>query len=338
MKSPGKPSTYDVLRAHGVDRRTFLAYCTKTAAVLGLSAAAVPDIVHALTTNPRIPVIWLHGLECTCCSESLLRSSQPIVQDVIMNMISLDYDDTLQAAAGFQAEKIREDIMAANPGKYLLAVEGNAPTKDGGVYCTVGGRTFLDVLQETAAQAMAVVAWGTCATSGCVQAASPNPTGAQPVSAVVTGKPVVNIPGCPPIAEVMTGVITYLTTYGSLPALDSLGRPTAYYGRTVHDRCARRENFEEGRFVEKWDDRGARSGWCMFKMGCRGPVTRNSCSTTKFNGGTSWPVDSGHPCIGCSERNFWDNGPLYQMLDPALILPHDHPSIGSDFDCRRCHD
>ncbi len=338
MKSPGKPSIYDVLRTHGVDRRTFLTYCTKTAAALGLTAAAVPDIVHALATQPRIPVIWLHGLECTCCSESLLRSSQPIVQDVIMNMISLDYDDTLQAAAGFQAEAIRERIMAEYPGQYLLAVEGNAPAGGGGVYCTVGGRTFLSILQETAAAARAVIAWGTCAASGCVQAASPNPTGAQPVSAQVTGKPVVNIPGCPPIAEVMTGVITYLTTYGSLPALDSQGRPAAYYGNTVHDRCARRENFSEGRFVEKWDDQGARSNWCFFKMGCRGPITRNSCSTVRFNGGTSWPVDSGHPCIGCSERNFWDNGPFYKMLDPALVLPHDHPSIGSDLNCRRCHD
>jgi hydrogenase small subunit len=116
-----KPSTYDVMRTHGVDRRTFLSFCTKTAAALGLSATAVPDIVKALTTEPRIPVIWLHGLECTCCSESLLPSSQPLVQDVIMNMISLDYDDTLQVAAGFQAEEIRENIMAQNRGGYVLA-------------------------------------------------------------------------------------------------------------------------------------------------------------------------------------------------------------------------
>ncbi len=333
-----KPTTYNVLRAHGVSRREFLSFCTKTAACLGLSAAAVPEIVKALATQPRIPVIWLHGLECTCCSESILRSSTPLIQDVILNMISLDYDDTLQAAAGRQAEQIRERIMKDYAGGYVLAVEGNAPTRDGGVYCTVGGRTFLDILQKTAEQAMAVIAWGTCATSGCVQAANPNPTGASPVSAVVTGKPIVNIPGCPPIAEVMTGVITYLTTYGTVPALDAKKRPKSYYGSTVHQACPRRDNFEEGRFVERWDDAGARSNYCLFKMGCRGPITRSSCPGLKFNGGTSWPVGSGHPCIGCSEDAFWDNQPLYQMLDPALVLPHDHPDIGSNLDCRRCHD
>ncbi len=338
MKTPKKPSVYDVLRSHGVDRRMFISYCTRTAAALGLSATAVPDIVKALTTQPRIPVIWLHGLECTCCSESMLRSSQPLVQDVIMNMISLDYDDTLQAAAGFQAEAVREAVMHDSPGAYVLAVEGNAPTANGGVYCTVGGRTFLDILQETAAQAMAVIAWGTCATGGCVQAASPNPTGAKPVSALITGKPVVNIPGCPPIAEVMTGVITYLTTYGTLPTLDTQGRPTAYYGQTVHNRCPRRSNLQAGHFVESWDDAGARLGYCLFKMGCRGPLTHAACAVTKFNGGTSWPVNSGHPCIGCSENNFWDsNGPLYRMLDSSVILPDEHPSIGTDLNCGRCH-
>ncbi len=146
-------TTYDVLRKHGVDRRSFLTFCTKTAAALGLSAAFVPKIVEAMETKPRIPVIWLHGLECTCCSESFIRSSHPIAQDVILNMISLDYDDTLQAAAGFQVEEIRRDVMKKYKGQYILAVEGNAPTNDGGVYCTVGGETFLNILNETAEDA-----------------------------------------------------------------------------------------------------------------------------------------------------------------------------------------
>ena len=104
--------------------------------------------MHALETKPRLPVIWLHGLECTCCSESFIRSSHPIAQDMVLNMISLDYDDTLQAAAGEQAEENRRKIMKDYAGQYVLAVEGNAPTNDGGVYCTVGGQTFLDILQR----------------------------------------------------------------------------------------------------------------------------------------------------------------------------------------------
>ena len=289
-------------------------------AAMGLEAAFVPEVVKAMETKPRIPVIWLHGLECTCCSESFIRSSHPIAQDVILNMISLDYDDTLQAAAGEQAEDCRRKIMKEHKGGYILAVEGNAPTKDGGVYCTIGGETFLDVLKETAEGAKAVIAWGSCASNGCVQAAKPNPTGARPVHEIISGKPIINVPGCPPIAEVMTGVITYILTFDALPELDRLGRPKMFYGQRIHDKCYRRPFFDAGQFVEAWDDEGARKGWCLYKMGCRGPSTYNSCSTFKWNNGVSFPIGSGHPCIGCSEANFWDNGPFYQRLS-AIPLP-----------------
>jgi hydrogenase small subunit len=283
-------------------------------AAMGLSAALAPQVVKAMVTKPRIPVIWLHGLECTCCSESFIRSSHPIAQDMVLNLISLDYDDTLQAAAGFQVEEIRKRIMKEYPGEYILAVEGNAPTKDGGVYCTVGGESFLNILQESAAKAKAVVAWGSCASNGCVQAAKPNPTGAKPVHELISGKPIINVPGCPPIAEVMTAVLTHILTFDRLPELDRIGRPKMFYGQRLHDKCYRRAFFDAGQFVESWDDEGAKKGWCLYKMGCRGPTTYNSCSTVRWNNGVSWPVGSGHGCLGCSEENFWDNGPFYQRL------------------------
>jgi hydrogenase small subunit len=71
--------------------------------------------------------------------------------------------------------------------------------------------------------------------------------------------------------------------------------------------------------VEAWDDEGARKGWCLYKMGCRGPVTFNSCSTTKWNGGVSFPIGSGHGCLGCSERGFWDDDPFYKRLPLARL-------------------
>ena len=196
----------------------------------------------------------------------------------------------------------------------MLAVEGNAPTADGGVYCTVGGETFLSILEETAENAKAVIAWGSCASNGCVQAAKPNPTGAKPVRKLISHKAIVNVPGCPPIAEVMTGVLTYILTFGALPELDRLGRPKMFYGQRIHDKCYRRPFFDAGQFVEAWDDDGAKKGWCLYKMGCRGPSTYNSCSTFKWNNGVSYPIGSGHGCIGCSEDNFWDNGPFYERL------------------------
>lgn len=312
-------TTYEVLQKHGVDRRSFLRFCTQSAAAIGLSAALVPKLVEAMETKPRIPILWLHGLECTCCSESFIRSSHPLAQDVVLNLVSLDYDDTLQAAAGFQVEEIRRKIMKEYKGQYILAVEGNAPTKDGGIYCTVGGDSFLNILQETAKDAKAVVAWGSCASNGCVQAAKPNPTGAKPIKELISGKPIINMPGCPPIAEAMTGVLTHILTFDALPELDRQGRPKMFYGQRIHDKCYRRAFFDAGQFVEAWDDEGARKGWCLYKMGCRGPSTYNSCSTFKWNCGTGWPVNSGHPCIGCAEENFWDNGPFYQRLSNVLV-------------------
>ena len=319
MDSNRQSSTYSVLHQHGVDRRAFLQFCTAMAATMGLEATMLPRIVSAMETKPRIPVLWLHGLECTCCSESFIRSSHPITQDVIFNMLSLDYDETLQAAAGEQCEEIRKKIMTDYKGRYILAVEGNAPTKDGGVYCTIGGRTFLDILKETAEDAHAIVAWGSCASNGCVQNAHPNPTGAEPVKKIISNKPIINVPGCPPIAEVMTGVLTYILTFDQLPELDRNGRPKMFYGQRIHDKCYRRAFFDAGQFVEAWDDEGSHKGWCLYKMGCRGPSTYNSCSTVKWNNGVSFPIGSGHPCIGCSEENFWDNGPFYHRLSSIPV-------------------
>jgi hydrogenase small subunit len=93
-----------------------------------------------------------------------------------------------------------------------------------------------------------------------------------------------------------------------------------FYEHRLHDKCQRRPFFDAGKFVEKWDDEGARQGWCLYKMGCRGPTTYNSCSNFKWNCGVSWPVGTGHGCLGCSEENFWDNGPFYSRLS-GIPLP-----------------
>jgi hydrogenase small subunit len=188
------------------------------------------------------------------------------------------------------------------------------PTADGGVYCCIGGRTALDILQEAAAGAKALICWGSCASNGCVQAAKPNPTKATPIHELISGVPMIKVPGCPPIAEVMTGTIVHLLAFDRIPQLDGLGRPEAFYSRRVHDTCYRRPNYDAGLFVNSFDDENAKRGFCLYKMGCRGPVTYNSCGVMRWNGGVSFPIESGHGCIGCSEGNFWDNGPFYRHL------------------------
>jgi hydrogenase small subunit len=305
---------YDQIISRGVSRREFLQFCGWMSACIGLEASGVAQMVKALETKKRIPVIWLHFQECTCCSESFLRSSHPIVADILLDKISLDYTETLMAASGHQAEKSLQDTIAKYKGEYLLCIEGSVPLGDDGVYCCIGGKTAKSIAEEVAEHAKAVIAWGNCACSGCVQAAKPNPTEAKPIHKIIAGKPIINVQGCPPIAEVMAGVLVHLLTFDAIPQLDNLGRPKAFYSRRVHDTCYRRPNYDAGLFVESFDDENARKGYCLYKVGCKGPSTYNSCGTIRWNGGVSFPIQSGHPCIGCSESNFWDNGPFYQRL------------------------
>lgn len=307
-------SVWEQARLHGHSRREFLQFCTWLCAAAGIHASLVGKVVQALESKPRMPIVWFHFQECTCCSESFIRSSHPLVADIILDKISLDYTETLQAAAGHQAEAALSETMKKYRGEYLMLVEGSVPTEAGGVYCTIGGRTALDIVKEAAEGAKAIVAWGSCASNGCIQAAKPNPTGATPVHRIVTNRPVIKVPGCPPIGEVMAGTIVHLLAFNRIPDLDAVGRPKAFYSRRVHDTCYRRPNYDAGLFVESWDDENARKGYCLYKMGCRGPVTYNACAVTRWNNGTSFPIQSGHGCIGCSEASFWDNGPFYQHL------------------------
>lgn len=320
---PAQQTFAEVFKSRGISRRDFLKFCSLTSVSLGLSPALLPKVIHAMENKPRTPVIWLHGLECTCCTESFIRSSHPVMADILFNMISLDYDDTLSAAAGHQLEDVRKKIMKEYNGKYILAIEGNIPMKDDGVYCMTGGDSFLNVVKETAAGAAAVVAWGACASFGCVQNAHPNPTGAVPIDKVIKDKPIVKVPGCPPISEVMTGVITHVHTFGTLPELDRMGRPKAFYSTRIHDKCYRRAFYDAGMFVRGFDEESTRKGWCLYKMGCKGPTTYNSCSKIQWNEGTSFPIGSGHPCIGCSEPGFWDKGPFYTRLADVSFLGTD---------------
>jgi len=319
--SSRQPTTVGTaLRQQGIDRRTFLQFCTSIASLMALPAGAAEQLASALAKARRPSVIWLSFQECTGCTEALTRSHSPSLESLILDMISLDYHHTLQAASGEAAEAAREAAMKENAGKYLVVVDGSVPMGNPG-YSTIAGIANVDVLRETVRDAAAVLAVGTCAAYGGLPAAQPNPTGAVAISDLIRDKPIVNIPGCPPIPTVMTGVIAHYLAFGALPELDALGRPRAFYGETIHDRCYRRPFYDQGKFAETFDDEAARKGWCLFKLGCKGPVTYNACATSKWNGGVSFPIQSGHGCIGCSEPNFWDAGSFYGALSmPAQPL------------------
>ncbi len=308
----------DVLKRHGVSRRGFLKFCAATASLMALPPGMAGAVAEALVKARRPTVIWLSFQECTGCTESLTRSHSPTLENLIFDAISLDYHETLLAAAGTAAEEARESAMKGAWGKYLLLVDGSIPTKDGGVYSAVAGKSNLDTLKEAAAGAAAIVSIGTCASYGGLPHANPNPTGAVPVSDIIKDKPIINVPGCPPIPVVITGVLAHYLTFGAIPELDDLGRPKAFYGESIHDRCYRRPFYDQGKFAKTFDDEGARNGWCLFELGCKGPVTHNACATTKWNEGTSFPIQSGHGCLGCSEPNFWDGGSFYKALSTPI--------------------
>jgi len=312
--STQRKTYFEELQARGHSRRDFMKFCTMMAAYLGLQSSGVAQVTEALKTKPRIPVIWLHFQECTCCSESFIRSSHPIVADIILDKLSLDYTETLMAAAGHQAEEAMHKTMTEHYGEYVLCVEGSVPTGADGVYCMIGGKSSMDILQEAAAGAKAIICWGSCASNGCVQSAKPNPTKATPIHKIIKGKPIIKVPGCPPIGEVMAGVLVHILTFDTLPALDGIGRPKAFYSKRVHDSCYRRPYYDAGMFVETFDDENAKRGYCLYKVGCKGPSTYNACGIMKWNNGTSYPIQSGHGCFGCSEESFWDNGPIYERM------------------------
>lgn len=315
-----RDSLWGLFQERGLSRRSFLKTCAAITGALGLSPAMMNKVVAAAEKKTMPPVIWLHGHECTGCDESFIRSQTPLASDVVLNMISLEYSDTLAAAAGEPFEHHLGDTMKKYAGQYILAVEGGVPLADGGIHCMVGGKPFVAVLKEVAKDAAAIIEYGSCAAWGGVQAAQPNPTGSVAVSDVISGKPIVKVPGCPPIPEVMTGVIMHYVLFGQLPPLDSKGRPKQFYGNRIHDTCYRRPFFDSGMFVERFDDAGAKAGWCLYKVGCRGPETYNSCGNIRWWNGLSYPIQSGHGCIGCSSNNFWDNGAFYERL-PRIPIP-----------------
>lgn len=307
----------------GVSRREFLKLCTAMAATLGLPSSAAAEIVKTVATPAKRPsVIWLHFQECTGCSESLLRAEHPTLEKLILDVISLDYHETLFAAAGHQAEAARKAAMEANKGKYLLVVEGAIPTKDNGIYCKVGGQTAIEMVNECAAGAAAVIAIGSCASWGGMPSTDPNPTGAASAGAVL-GKPVVTIPGCPPSPYNFLSTVVHYLTFGKLPAVDRLGRPLFAYSRLIHENCERRAHFDAGRFALEFGDEGHRKGWCLYKLGCKGPQTHANCPVIGFNdlGEISWPVGCGHPCIGCSEQGVGFSKPVYALAELENVRP-----------------
>ena len=297
----------------GISRRRFLSFCAGMASLMALPQTMVPRLAAAATSPNKPSVVYMSFQECTGCLESLVNSfafrGGTTIDNLLLNIISLDYQETLMAAAGDQAEETLKAVTAANKAGYVLVVDGSIPAQWDSGYFISGGRSGVARFRDAAQNAGLIIAVGTCASFGGLPKANPNPTGAIAVGDLMSklgiNKPLINVSGCPPIPEVITGTILYYLASG-MPALDANRRPKMFYGKTVHSECYRHETYEDGPFALSFDDANARRGGCLYKLGCKGPVTHNACATIKWNQGTSFPMMSGHGCIGCSEPDFWD--------------------------------
>jgi len=311
-----EPRVLRALSEGTLDRRDFVKLCSAAAAAVGLSSSAAVRMVEAVEAGLKPSVIWLHFQECTGCTESLLRTSDPGLAELILDLVSLDYHETLFAAAGHQIEDALHQAMEAHDGRYVCVIEGSIPMAEGGAYCRIAGRTAVEIAREVAGRAAAVIAIGSCASWGGVQSAPPNPSGATGAPEVLEGVPVVTLPGCPSNPYNFLGVVMQYVTEGRLPELDHLGRPVFAYGRTVHDHCPRRPHFDAGRFARAFGDDGHRKGWCLYELGCKGPETHANCATLHFGETAgSWPIGVGHPCVGCTESHLGFKAGIHERLD-----------------------
>ncbi len=305
----------DALERRGITRRQLVKFCSAMLGTLALPDRFLPQAMAAVAKARKPVLVWLEFQDCAGCSESMLRSSHPNVGEAVLDLLSWEYHETIMAGAGQAATRTLDRVVKEEKGKYLVVVEGSIPTAEGGIHCTIGGRAAIDIAREVCSNAAATIAVGACAFDGGLVAAKPNPTGAVGVHEALPGIKVINMAGCPHNPANTAAVLVHYLTFNDLPAVDQYSRPLFAYGRIIHDQCERRAHFDAGRFVTEWGDEGHRKGWCLYKMGCKGPEATFNCPIVQWNDHTSWPIRAGHGCIGCASPRFWDHmSPFYERL------------------------
>ena len=308
-------------RGSGLSRREFVQLAGGTLAALGMSGALTPKLARALTKAAagRPKVVWLHFASDTGCTESLIKTDHPSAGELVLDILSVDYHESIMAAAGKQADEVLAKAVAGKD--YICVVEGGIPTVPG--HGMIGGREMLDIAKEVCGNAVAVIAIGSCAVDGGVPAAAPNPSRILGVDEALNMKgKVINLPCCPVNPEWVVGTVVYYLATGKAPDLDGHGRPKMFFGRKIHDNCPRRTHFDAGHFVEVFGSKEEALGYCLYPVGCKGPETWSECPKTRWNSKQSWCIEIGGLCIGCAEIKWFDKfAPYYGKLS-NVSLPY----------------
>lgn len=311
---------------HSVSRRDFIRWAAAAPVSLNFVDDFLPKLAAALQEAVKeYPIIWLQASACSGCSVSVINTIHPSIKNVILEQVipghqlKLLYHGTLMAATGTLSLDTARDAANKYKGKYVLVVEGAIPTKNKGIYGTLGEKdgepiTMLEWVDFLGRNAMATLTVGTCAAYGGFPSAEPNPTGSKGVTDVYQmlniATPVINIPGCPCHPDWFIGTVAKILLYG-MPKpkeLDEFGRLKLFFGRSVHNRCINRDYLDEGIFASRFGQEG-----CLLELGCKGPFTNADCPIRLWNGSTSWCINAGAPCIGCTEKGFPDaHSPIYQ--------------------------
>jgi hydrogenase small subunit len=246
-------------------------------------------------------LIWLELTGCSGNIISLLDGADPDFKYLISQMTNLVFDNSLIASEG---ENAMERLISMVGKEYILAVEGAVATQNNGLYNVIGrfrGEpiTALKAIKMLGENASHVIALGACAVHGGMSAAKPNPAQCVSVQSLLNRK-VIKLPGCPCHPDWFLGTLAHILLYGE-PKLDDKDRPILFYSTSIHDRCPRRSFFDKGIFATKLGEKT-----CMFKLGCKGPVTPIDCPIRRWNGYVNWPVEDDTPCIGCAQFGFPD--------------------------------
>ncbi len=315
---------YAAMMRRGMTRRTFLQFSAATAAALSLPVAYGPRIAKALETAPRVPVIWIRGQACGGNTEALLRAANPTAANLLLDVLALDYHEELLAVAGADSSSPLAGLASRYPNGYYAVLEGSFPTGAAGAYCLIGGRPAVDVAREVATGALLTIAVGSCAVDGGAPAAPGGITEAGGIGKVLSGGNYIALPGCPANPANLAAVIVHQLVAKEAMPTDMAHRPLAFYGNLIHNQCERRPHFEFGQFAQEWGDQGAQKGWCLYKLGCKGPETMANCPDARYGEKISWNVSSGVGCIGCHSPSFWGAmGPAYRRLpSPLPFLPN----------------
>ena len=326
-----------VLTRRGVTRRQLVKFCSAMLATLALPEKYLGQTVAAVTKGRKPVLVWLQFQDCTGCSESMLRSSHPEIADIVLDLFSWEYHEVIMAGAGTHASASLDRVVKEEKGKYLVVVEGGIPTGEGGIYCTIGGRHGAGDGRAGLPQRRSHHRGGSLRRRRRIHARHPNPTGALGIGEAVPGLKHINMNGCPHNPVNTAAVLVHYLTFHDLPAMDQYNRPLFAYGRIIHDQCERRAHYDAGQFVTEWGDEGHRKGWCLYKMGCKGPAATFNCPIAQWNDHTSWPVRAGHGCIACASPRFWDHmSPFYDRLPsvPGFGVEHTAGEIGPGPDRR----